>query len=331
MDIVLIQAFKFDGIYDAPQNYERDIYKDDYHIVKMLGFTKYLDIFENKISGLNDERRNLTNIQKERIESEIHNLKVIYHSNAFLYIDVAIPYDKLKHLSPEQLWEKPPHLELASNLFSAATSAITACRASIVSPSYEKISEGFYARQNGVIIKEFSNYNIEQNDISMMHLDDREIDSAIAVFKHIYDKKEFKTITSLFSQSLIPTENARLFSFISAWRSLEVFIAKSQQDIQEISLGRLKDKSDDTPDYKFIKKILDVTDGKYHLLQRFYLLATYYNENNIEEDFNEFQSIQKVRNDYFHGTNIDQKDLPLERTQKLFRKYFIFKLRSALK
>ena len=331
MDIVLIQAFKFDGIYDAPQNYERDIYKDDYLNVKILGFGKYIEIYEDEISGLNDSHRNLTDSQKKRIHSEINDLTVIYHRNAILYIDVAISYDNLNHLSPEQLWEKPPHFELASNLFSAATSAITACRASIVSPSYEKISEGFYARQKGVIIREFSNYNIEQNDISMMHLDDSEIDSAIAVFNHIYDKKEFKTITSLFSQSLIPTENARLFSFISAWRSLEVFIAKSQQDIQEISLGRLKDKSDDTPDYKFIKKILDVTDGKYHLLQRFYLLATYYNENNIEEDFNEFQSIQKVRNDYFHGTNIDQKDLPLERTQKLFRKYFIFKLRSGLK
>ncbi|WP_174866691.1 hypothetical protein [Pectobacterium polaris] len=331
MDIVLIQAFKFDGIYDAPQNYERDIYKDDYLNVKILGFAKYLEIYENKISGLNDAHRNLTNSKKKRIQSEIHDLEVMYHSKAFLYIDVAIPYDKLKHLTPEQLWDKPPHLELASNLFSAATSAITACRESIVSPSYEKISEDFYARENGMIIRDFSIYHIKQNDISMMHLDNREIDSAIKVFEHIYNKKEFKSITSLFSQSLIPTENARLFSFISAWRSLEVFIAKSQQDIKEISLGKLRNKSNDSPDYKLIKKILDVTDGKYHLLQRFYLLATYYNENNIEEDYNEFQYIQKVRNDYFHGTNIDQKDLPLERTQKLFRKYFIFKLRSELK
>lgn len=331
MDIVLIQAFKFDGIYDAPQHYERDIYKDDYLNVKMLGFGKYIEIYENEISGLNDSHRNLTDSQKKRIQSEIHDLTVIYHRNAFLYIDVAIPYDKLRHLSSEQLWDKPPHLELASNLFSAATSAITACRESIISPSYEKISEGFYARKNGIIIRHFSNYNLERNDISMMHLDNSEIDSAIKVFDHIYNKKEFKSITSLFSQSLIPTENARLFSFISAWRSLEVFINKSQKDIKDISLAMLKNKPADAPNSTLIKTIIEVTDGKYHLQQRFYLLASYYNDDGIEEDFNEFQSIQKVRNDYFHGTNIDQKDLPLERTQKLFRKYFIFKLRSELK
>lgn len=331
MDIVLIQAFKFDGIYDAPQHYERDIYKDDYLNVKILGFGKYIEIYENEISGLNDSHRNLTDSQKKRIQSEIHDLTVIYHRNAFLYIDVAIPYDKLRHLSSEQLWDKPPHLELASNLFSAATSAITACRESIISPSYEKISEGFYARKNGITIMHFSNYHLERNDISMMHLDNSEIDSAIKVFDHIYNKKEFKSITSLFSQSLIPTENARLFSFISAWRSLEVFINKSQKDIKDISLAMLKNKPADAPNSTLIKTIIEVTDGKYHLQQRFYLLASYYNDDGIEEDFNEFQSIQKVRNDYFHGTNIDQKDLPLERTQKLFRKYFIFKLRSELK
>lgn len=331
MDIVLIQAFKFDGIYDAPQHYERDIYKDDYLNVKMLGFGKYLEIYENKISGLNDSHRNLTGFQKKKIQSEIQNLKAIHHSNAFLYIDVAIPEDKLRHQISEQFWDKPPHLELASNLFSASTSAITACRASIVSPSYEKIFEGFYARKNGVIINEFSNYDIEQNDISMMRLDDREIDSVIAVFKHVYNKKEFKSITSLFSQSLIPTENTRLFSFISAWRSLEVFINKSQKDIKDISLEILKNKPDDVPNSTLIKSILEVTNDIYHLQQRFYLFATYYNGDSIEEDFDEFQSIQKIRNDYFHGKNIDQKDLPLERTQKLFRKYFIFKLRSELK
>lgn len=330
MDIVLIQAFKFDGIYDAPQHYERDIYKDDYLNVKMLGFGKYIEIYENEISGLNDSLRNLTDSQKKRIQSEIHDLTVIYHRNAFLYIDVAIPYDKLRHLTSEQLWDKPPHLELASNLFSAATSAITACRESIISPSYEKISEGFYARENGIIIRHFSNYHLERNDISMMHLDNSEIDPAIKVFDHIYNKKEYKSITSLFSQSLIPTENARLFSFISAWRSLEVFINKSQKDIKDISLAMLKNKPADAPNSTLIKTIFEVTDGKYHLQQRFYLLGSYYNDDGIEEDFNEFQSIQKVRNDYFHGTNIDQKDLPLERTQKLFRKYFIFKLRSEL-
>ena len=65
-------------------------------------------------------------------------------------------------------------------------------------------------------------------------------------------------------------------------------------------------------------------------MDKFILLASYYNIAEIDDKIKEFKELKKIRDSFFHGDEIEINDLPLEQTRDLFIMFIKLKLDQNL-
>jgi hypothetical protein len=145
----------------------------------------------------------------------------------------------------------------------------------------------------------------------------------------LLNRIELNRVIGLFMQSL-DRSVSNLKSFISGWSALEIFINKVFRDHSTRFLEDLYDTSPSLSVHNFLDRISNVMKDKYSLVDKFNIVSHSLGGENIEEDIELFKSIKKTRDLLFHGQDIDESNLPVEKVQLLFLRYLGAELRSQV-
>jgi hypothetical protein len=146
-----------------------------------------------------------------------------------------------------------------------------------------------------------------------------EVESLLKLNSYIpamINDKRLETSVSLYIQSQ-KKGNDNLRSFIAAWSAFELIVNRFSKMVWpkwQILLEKTK-----IPDWNRDLKQLPIKD--YYLRDKFFSIACVFDYNSVSEDTKIFIKINKMRNDFYHRLDLNEKDLPTSETQKLFRKY----------
>jgi hypothetical protein len=124
----------------------------------------------------------------------------------------------------------------------------------------------------------------------------------------------------LLSRSLAESSDP-LLSFLSVWSGLEIFVNKNFKHYENRVLGRLSAGSPPPVPARLIDRIRNVMSDKYHLADKFSVIATELADPDIETDQTLFESVKLVRDKLLHGEDIRLASLPIADARKLLRKY----------
>ncbi|HEA9924493.1 TPA: hypothetical protein RXU73_004144 [Yersinia enterocolitica] len=317
-NIKYIKYLKCKGIWNFPLNSNEFIFNGINASIKLLGYSEFKKNYSSLFFNLNKKYDSLSKTQREYIDRKINAYDLMYSECAIIELTVSIDSTEIEASDSELFWKTPPHKEIELKILSALTTAFSLCRNSNISPEHELIDEGFFIEVKNKIVNKYSIPQIIDGP-TMSELTRGELDSIIYLTTKFYNDKNLGSILDLFHNSLIPDEVGRLHSFISAWTCLEIYISKNfKQNFNKlIDFAKEKTKKPEI-NQQFIDRMFVVMEGKYTLMDKFILLASYYNIAEIDDKIKEFKELKKIRDSFFHGEKIDINDLPLEKTRHLF-------------
>ncbi len=116
-------------------------------------------------------------------------------------------------------------------------------------------------------------------------------------------------------------DNDALFSFLSTWSALEIFVNRSFRTYEKLVLEKLCQGGTPTAPSEFVERIRDVMRDKYGLSNKFALIASELDAGSAEGDTREFKRIKKIRDKLMHGEDVSLQALPIKDTLSLLRKY----------
>jgi len=76
-------------------------------------------------------------------------------------------------------------------------------------------------------------------------------------------------------------------------------------------------------------RISEVMKDKYSLSHKFLVIASLLNDATASDDADAFDELKKIRDTFFHGSEISVSDFPTERIQRLVLKYMKLHLERA--
>jgi len=119
----------------------------------------------------------------------------------------------------------------------------------------------------------------------------------------------------------------RLKAFLSGWAALEIVIAKSFKAYEQAFLSPLTNAGQPTLRERFLDRLKGVMKDKYRLTDKFVAVAAVLfpdvPDNEVEEDFEKFSQLKKLRDSILHGEDFLEKDLPVHELAALLRKYVL--------
>lgn len=151
-------------------------------------------------------------------------------------------------------------------------------------------------------------------------LDEEASKNVSRLLKKVREDDALESSLKLFLRSTM-SENGEIKSFIDAWLALEKFVNKKFRGFYKNfwvnnSPQGLKDFVAETAeDYERIEK------KQYNLRDKFLIMSAELKQKDAKKDYREFCEIQDLRGDIYHDRGFDEKSLPIDRMQKLFKKY----------
>ena len=115
--------------------------------------------------------------------------------------------------------------------------------------------------------------------------------------------------------------NNQLEAFLAGWAGLEIFISKVFSQYEGAFFGDLNKAERSEAHSQFVVRIRDVMKDKYRLTDRFALIASKLAPDQADEDVEQFKAVKKVRDDLYHGQDIDDQELPISMLHTLLIKY----------
>ena len=129
-------------------------------------------------------------------------------------------------------------------------------------------------------------------------------------------EKRIETAISLFVESQ-KRENDNLRAFISAWSALELVVNRLSKVIRSEWEDLVETEVLPTWD----RKLSGVPQEEYRMRDRFFSVACVMNLESASCDSEMFKRINNKRSGYYHRLDVQEKDLPTQDAQTLFRKY----------
>lgn len=184
---------------------------------------------------------------------------------------------------------------------------------------FEKVSEGVYFIAENQ--KPIYSYTFKMGTPTLIvstYLNPEQIAYVKKNGKVLGKHQELTNASRLLVQSL-HEKNDKLFSFLSAWSGLEIFIAKVFKSYEAIIFAQLRDAKGIFP--KHVERILNVMEDKYRLLDKFSMISNVLAPSEADAEIDLFKKIKDMRDSIMHGNAISLDALPIEKTQSLLRKY----------
>ena len=144
-----------------------------------------------------------------------------------------------------------------------------------------------------------------------------------ALYASLNGTKELESVERLFSQ-MAEYGTDRLKVFLSGWAALEILIAKSFKSYEEAFLSPFTKAQQSTLRERFLGRIKDVMKDKYRLTDKFIAVAAVlFPENDVQQDYERFCKLKKLRDSILHGEPFSEKELPVYELAALLRKYVL--------
>ncbi len=121
--------------------------------------------------------------------------------------------------------------------------------------------------------------------------------------------------------SSLTNDADQLRGFLAAWNGLEIFINKVFSKYEQGLFQDLKGGKPQGSWLQYLDRIKDVMKDKYRLTDRFALVVFRLSPDDADGDYREFSEAKKLRDNLFHGQDVNEGDLPTKSVQALLRKY----------
>ena len=140
-------------------------------------------------------------------------------------------------------------------------------------------------------------------------------------YAQLLDVESLERVVRLFTSSLeTPTDKLR--SFLSAWFALEIFINKVFRSDEKKMLEVLHKSSTKKSWEAYLHQNRNnMKNDNYRLSDKFAAIAYYLAPDKADADLETFKKSKKYRDAMSHGTDTDEKTLPVHHTQHLVKKY----------
>jgi hypothetical protein len=129
-------------------------------------------------------------------------------------------------------------------------------------------------------------------------------------------------IVRLLNESL-EVGRERFEKFLSAWMALEVFVSKNFSSYQKRFWDNLSAGVSAPIKERYLKRIHDVMQDKYRLLDKFVIISSELAPLTTDADIVVFQRSKDIRDGFSHGDSIDEKTVPVEEIQELIKKLLL--------
>jgi len=134
------------------------------------------------------------------------------------------------------------------------------------------------------------------------------------------NKNKLGIVAKLLKLSL-EAEKDKLRSFLFGWSALEIFVNKVYKKYEDEIFDKLKKSPNLKLCVSYVNRIREVMKGKYSLTNKFSLIASGLCIADAEKDVEVFQKTNKTRNSLFHGSEINETELPTKFARDLLVKY----------
>lgn len=171
------------------------------------------------------------------------------------------------------------------------------------------------------------NFSIGVVDASVaVGLREEQVNEISKRFAKLKTAHETGHVQRLFAQTM-GSAGDRLRAFLSAWAALEILIATSFKRYEREFLAPFKSAGQPALRQRFLDHITGVMTDKYRLTDKFLavsaVLFPHAPERTIDEYYETFREIKKLRDAIFHGDDFSEYDLPTDTVTTLLRKYMI--------
>ena len=152
------------------------------------------------------------------------------------------------------------------------------------------------------------------------------VESICTRYNILHRSNDIESVERLFSQ-MADYGSDRLKAFLSGWAAIEILIAKTFKAYEDAFLSPFADAEQQGLREKFLVRVKSVMKDKYRLTDKFAAVGAvlFQNapENEIQNDFEKFSKLKKLRDSIFHGEEFSERDLPVHELAALLRKYIL--------
>lgn len=322
MNMYYVRAYTCLGIYEPDVAMDATLLEADGVTVSLLGYREYVRIIDDYLVGPKRKYEDLPDDVRKRLDSRRNTTILAGENHAVLCVRVSVPWDGIDKDaifdSEGVVWNRLPHKPKALAAFRSVSAALSLTRREGVSRDYDKIFDGYYVFDENTGGHRYFNHNNASSSWTCSAISGEELTMSARLSEVLYSDDAIKTVFSLFGESQTPYENGRLHSFIAAWAGLEVFIVKKFNEL----LARIRPQAKVSGIHqKLFDRMFSVMDGKYRVLDKFIILASYYDEAGADADIALFTKLKDSRDQFFHTMKIGVVDLPLDEVRYLLEKY----------
>jgi hypothetical protein len=191
---------------------------------------------------------------------------------------------------------------------------------------FAALGEGTYLiDEEGKIIYSV-NFSMPTEATVSTNLSSDGLDRITARYSMLQRANDIESVQRLFSQ-VADFGADRLKAFLSGWAALEMLIAKSFKTYEQVFLSPLAIPGQPILRDRFLGRIKDVMKDKYRLTDKFVVVAAVLfpttPDVQLQEDYDKFCRLKKLRDSIFHGHEFSEHDLPIYELTPLLRKYVV--------
>lgn len=197
---------------------------------------------------------------------------------------------------------------------------------------FAALSEGTYLiNEAGKIIYSISFSTSAEASVSRS-LSVNGVKRVSARYAMLKQANDLDSVQRLFSQ-MADYSTDRLKAFLAGWTALEILIAKSFKNYEQVFLAPLAKAGQPTLRERFLGRIKDVMKDKYRLTDKFIVVTAVLfpgaADSDVQEDYKKFSQLKELRDSIFHGEEFAEEDLPVDELASLLRKYVLARIETA--
>lgn len=186
----------------------------------------------------------------------------------------------------------------------------------------ERIIDGPYLiNEEGKVVHSFSPSFGAANLYVSRPITSEVIDATTHYFERLQAQKDLRDVARLFAQSL-DRKTDGLRTFISAWAAMEILVNRVFREYEKTFVGDILSTSPTHGASRYFRRITEVMKDKYTLVDKFGVIASLLSGETSDTDVELFKHVKKVRDDLFHGYNVQETAFPNYELRSLLTKYF---------
>lgn len=148
-----------------------------------------------------------------------------------------------------------------------------------------------------------------------------------SLFDSVSSSEGLSTVLNLLRRSFELESEDRFQAFLAAWLALEVFVGKTFGRYEGLMLPDSSLNSTSKAARRYWGRIKEVMKDKYRFSDRFAAIAFQLDPDRADDDLASASQVKDLRDGIVHrGDRVEPRDLPLEATRRLARKYVLLHL-----